>query len=467
MRQHILVFFIIQATFTGLHSQNIRQLSLQEAVKTALDNVVELKNMRLDEQIQEAKNKEIVGSALPQVSASAQTTYYTNLPKIAFPTSDISVYKVLASEGVKDGAGNTININKASFGVQEVSFVAPFNYQFGLSLQQLLFQPDVFVAVQARNTVMELTKQNTVVAEQRVKESVQKAYYSVLIANKQKIVLSETRQRLEKLNKEMTEMLKNGFAEKLDIDKLSVALNNATTAQNQLDNAIRISEAALKSAMGIPQSDSIVLTDQLELKNIQSEIMMAENPFNYSDRSEFALLEISRKLQDLDLKRYKMAYLPTVAAFYQLQRSGQRNSIYDINGSGPWFAFTTGLVGVSINQPIFDGFQRKYRIEQAKLSMQKVENSMVRVKEMIDLEQSIAKNSINNALLNLEIQQRNMDLAQSVYNTTRIKYQSGLGSSFELLQTDTELQRAIGNYFQALYEAYIQKVNYMKSIGKL
>jgi outer membrane protein TolC len=125
------------------------------------------------------------------------------------------------------------------------------------------------------------------------------------------------------------------------------------------------------------------------------------------------------------------------------------------------------LVGVSINQPIFDGFQRKYRIEQAKLSMQKVENSMVRVKEMIDLEQSIAKNSINNALLNLEIQQRNMDLAQSVYNTTRIKYQSGLGSSFELLQTDTELQRAIGNYFQALYEAYIQKVNYMKSIGKL
>jgi outer membrane protein TolC len=120
----------------------------------------------------------------------------------------------------------------------------------------------------------------------------------------------------------MTEMLKNGFAEKLDIDKLSVALNNATTAQNQLDNAIRISEAALKSARGIPQSDSIVLTDQLELKNIQSEIMMAENPFNYSDRSEFALLEISRKLQDLDLKRYKMAYLPTVAAFYQLQRSG-------------------------------------------------------------------------------------------------------------------------------------------------
>jgi outer membrane protein TolC len=176
---------------------------------------------------------------------------------------------------------------------------------------------------------------------------------------------------------------------------------------------------------------------------------------------------VAKKLQELDIKRFKMAYLPTVAAFYQFQRSGQKNDIYDVNGSGPWFAFNTGLLGLSVKQPIYDGGQKKNKIQQAKLKLQKIENNAIQLTRYIDLENSIAKNSLSNALLNLEVQKRNMELAQTVMNSTTKKYQSGLGSSFEVIQTDTELQRANGSYFQALYDAYVAKVNYLKSIGKL
>ena len=71
---------------------------------------------------------------------------------------------------------------------------------------------------------------------------------------------------LEKLKSDMTQMFKNGFAEKLDIDKLTVTLNNTKAAQNQANNGINISLAVLKSTLGISQSDSIVLTDQLDIK---------------------------------------------------------------------------------------------------------------------------------------------------------------------------------------------------------
>jgi outer membrane protein TolC len=97
----------------------------------------------------------------------------------------------------------------------------------------------------------------------------------------------------------------------------------------------------------------------------------------------------------------------------------------------------------------------------------KVDNNLSQVKRYIDMEQDIAKKSLNNALLNLEVQQRNMALAQSVFDATRKKYEAGLGSSFELLQTDTELQRAQGNYFQALYDGFVAKTAFLKSIGKL
>lgn len=465
MRSYLIILCALVAS--SAISQQVRNLTLNDAVDTALKNAIEIQNLKLDEDIQLAQNNEIKGSALPQISADGQLTYYTNVPKIAFPASDYSVYQVLQKEGVKDANGNAINVANSTSGIQAVSFVAPLNYQFGIGVQQLLFQPDVFVALQARQSILDLARGNTEVAIEKVKESVQKAYYSVLVAQNQKTVIDATMKRLDKLSFEMGQMYKNGFVEKLDIDKLSVTLNNTKTAQNQINNGIAINLAVLKNALGISQKDSVVLTDPLDVMALQADIVKFDQTLKYEDRSEYRLLETAKKLQELDVKRSKMAYFPTVAAFYQLQRSGQKNDIYDVNGSGPWFAFNTGLVGLSLKQPIYDGGQKKHKIQQSKLKLQKIDNNMTQLAQYIDLENNIAKNSLANAVLNLEVQKRNMELAESVFTSTTKKYQSGLGSSFEVIQTDTEVQRANGSYFQALYDAYIARVNYLKSIGKL
>lgn len=67
----------------------------------------------------------------------------------------------------------------------------------------------------------------------------------------------------------------------------------------------------------------------------------------------------------------------------------------------------------------------------------------------------------------LNAQIENKELAERVFETTKVKYQRGLGSSFELLQTETALQEALGNYYQALYNGVIAKINYMRALGKL
>jgi outer membrane protein len=244
MRSYLIILCALIAS--NVFGQQVRKLSLNEAVETAIKNAIEIQNLKLDEEIQLAQNNEIKGSALPQISADGQMSYYTNLPQIPFPSSDISIYQVLEKEGVRDNNGNPINVGNASFGIQAVSFVAPLNYQYGVGVQQLLFQPDVFVALQARQSVLDLARGNTEVAIEKVKEAVQKAYYSVLVAQNQKSTVDATMQRLDKLSFEMGQMYKNGFVEKLDIDKLSVTLNNTKTAQNQINNGIAINLAVLK-----------------------------------------------------------------------------------------------------------------------------------------------------------------------------------------------------------------------------
>ena len=87
---------------------------------------------------------------------------------------------------------------------------------------------------------------------------------------------------------------------------------------------------------------------------------------------------------------------------------------------------------------------------------------------MIDLEQDVAKKSLNNAFVwTLDVQQRNMTLAQSVFDATRKKNTKQVWVLVWVLQADTELQRSQGNYFQALYDGYVAKTAFLKSIGKL
>ncbi|MBP6396593.1 MAG: TolC family protein [Saprospiraceae bacterium] len=457
----LMISFLTQVIF----AQQVRNLTVEQAVTTALANVEEIKNLKLDEEIQVQKNKEVIGMTLPQVSFSAQGSYYLSTPQVQFPSSDYSIYEVLAREGVKDGNGNPINTGNSSLSVQALSFFAPLNMNAGIGVNQLLFQPDVFIAFQARQGVLDLAKGNVAVAEDKVKESVHKAYYSVLIAEQQKKVLGETLLRLVKLQSDMGEMYNKGFAEKLDIEKIQVTVNNTQTALNQLNNGLAISYSLLKTTIGVSQADSLVLSSTLEDKDLKAVALMTSDKFDYNQRSEVSLLNTARKLQDLDLKRYKMAYIPSVAAFFQYQRNGQRNEQF--NPTDPWFWYSTSLVGLNVSATLFDGLQRNRKVEQAKLSLAKVDNNLSQVKRYIDMEQDIAKKSLNNALLNLEVQQRNMALAQSVFDATRKKYEAGLGSSFELLQTDTELQRAQGNYFQALYDGFVAKTAFLKSIGKL
>jgi len=67
----------------------------------------------------------------------------------------------------------------------------------------------------------------------------------------------------------------------------------------------------------------------------------------------------------------------------------------------------------------------------------------------------------------MDMQKKNLQLAEQVYQTTKKKYEQGLGTTFEVLQSDTEWQRAQGSYFDALYNAVIAKINFLKAIGKL
>lgn len=465
IRARLMLTMLLQIFVGMVYAQQKFKLTAEEAVSLALKNATELKNLRIDKEIQITKNKEFTAQATPQLNGSVQMQHFFSIPVTLIPDFiSPAVYEVLTKNNVKDGNGNSITRPANGSQFFPAQFGVPWQSSAGFQFQQLLFQPDLFIALSARKKAIAYNDANIRVMEDSVKSNVLRAYYSILIAEKRKHYLEESISRLEKLKQDQEKLFKNGFAEKLDIDKTQVTLNNLKTTSTQIERLTEIGYASLKFVLSIDQKDSLILSDVLSEDLVKKNLLEMSN-FNYNDRNEIQMLNIVKDLQGLDLKLQKLSFVPTISTYWSYNRNALRQKFNFFDFNQPWFK--ASVFGINLNVPIFDGGQKFQRIKRSQLTLEKVDNTLQNLQRGIDLQIKASSVQFKNALSSLDVQERNVQLAEKVYNTTKKKYEQGLGSSFELLQTQTELENAQSNYFQALFDAVNAKISLTKALGKL
>ena len=74
---------------------------------------------------------------------------------------------------------------------------------------------------------------------------------------------------------------------------------------------------------------------------------------------------------------------------------------------------------------------------------------------------------MKNNFLALESQKTNVNLAQSVFDLSKKKYEAGVGSNTEVVQAESALREAQSNYYGALLNVFISKIDLQKSLGLL
>ena len=443
-RLSVFVFMLCSfasAVSTYAQSDSKHAFSIQQCVDYAKKNNTQVKNALLGVQIQEQTNRGITSSALPSVSASTGVTDYLKIPTSLIP-----------GEIFGQPAGTYI----------PVQFGTKYNASAGLQLQQLLFDGQVFVGLQARAASIEFQKKNVEVTEQNIIVNVYKIYYQLVVSKTQIELLDANITRIEKLLHDTKELYKNGFAERLDIDKLSVQESNLKTEKQKALNSIEIGYLGLKTLMGMPVKDELVLTDKITDDQIKNGLV--DTAYQYSERKEFQYLSVLKKLNEYNIKRYQLSYYPTVSLTGSYNKNAQRNQ-FDFFGKGDWF--TTSFVGLNIAIPIFDGFNKDSKVKQSRLELKQTENNIDNLKLSIDSDVEQARIKFKSAIATMDVQKQNMQLAESVYNQTKKKFEVGTGSNTEINAAQTDLINAQTNYISATYDAVVAKVDYYKAIGKL
>ncbi len=433
-----------------------KTISLNDCIDYAIKNQAKMKNAILDQKSSLARNREVTGLALPNLKLTSGINY---APLVAaFQVPDF----------IKTAIGAYVDpnsINRQAFdnspNTLSLAFQPKWTTNAQAELSQIIFDPGVMVALQARKRLEELAQQNLDLTEQQLRIAVTKAYYNTLIAEKRKGLIDQNVVRITQLEKETRAIYETGFAEKLDVDRITIALTNLKTEENRVKQLVDLTYMALKFQMGMPLDEKVALADTLSETYIDKEIL--SHSLEFEKRKEFQLMTLQNKLYGYDLKRYKLGGLPTLVAFgnygYTLYNSSKLFDPVD-----KWQQ--SALVGVKLTVPVFDGLQRRNKMLQAKYTYQKSQNDIENLKYALELEKESARITLESNISSLENQQKNMKLAEEVYNTTKVKYKEGVGSNLEVMNAESALKEAQTNYFGALYDAINARIDLQKALGE-
>ncbi|MHA8094348.1 TolC family protein [Aquirufa lenticrescens] len=419
--------------------------SLKQAVDYAITHQVQVKNSQIDLQNAGAKINEIKAMGLPQVNGSVALTNNIVLQRAFIPAK---LFNPAAADG---------ELIAAKFGVDNSGFAS-------VGLSQLVFDGSYLLGLKASTVYKDLAVKSVTQSKQQVAENVTKAYYGILVNEKRQSLLALNVARLDTLLKETRELNKQGFVEKIDVQRLDVQANNLRTELENVNRLQELSYALLKFQMGFPMEEPIRLSESLEKVELATFNTNAAGDFNYANRIEYSILQTQENLAELDLKSIKAGYLPRLVLNANYGYNAGANAFSDLV-TKQWF--DNAAITVALQIPIFDGFSKKYKAVQSANNLQKVRQSYSLLKSSIDLQRSQASITMKNALESMKEQKANLDLANEISRVTRVKYQQGVGSNLEVLNAESSIKESQANYFTALYNALVAKVELEKANGTL
>lgn len=430
-------------------SQTVRDsgkysFSLQQSIDFAMKNQTQAMNAGYDEQIAKQKVKETIGIGLPQINGSFDVKNFLEIPTSVIPAQ---AFNPFASPDE----------------FMAVQFGTKYSATAGVDASQLIFSSEYLIGLQATKTFLELSRKATQRTKIELTVAVTKAYYSVLLNDERMKLIDANVERLKKLMEDTKALNTSGFVEKIDLDRVTVAYNNLLVEKDKITRLMELGTGLLKFQIGMDQMANLILTDKLaDVKFLPD---ASADKFDYGKRVEYSLMQTQKTVSQLQLKRFKMGYLPTLAAYGSVSANAYRNKFDIFDTKKGWYPMV--LIGARLGVSIFDGLQNQHRIQSSKIELLKAENNMKMIQQSIDLELSSAKANLLNASSALDIQKKNIELAENIYKTSKIKYEQGVGSSLEVMSAETALKESQTNYFSALYDALISKVDYDKANGNI
>ena len=438
MQLRISFFMLLLLGGLAMHGHAQQTMSLDDCIQFALANSSDIKVAQLQVTDADWRIKENTSTAMPQFSGSIGYQYFIQRPGI--PASALGF----------PGAGD-----------EKIAFSALHSLSPTFSYNQLFFSNSYRVAKKAAQYYRAYVDQQLMVTKRTVRNQVVDAYLPALLISDNLATLDKNIANLDKLLGDTRAINQAGFAEQLDVDRLDLSLSSLRSERGNLVRQREIVVNALKFAMGMPVGQDLALSDDVQkLMTLYTDADLTAE-VNLMNRPEYVQLLKGRELSALQVDLNSKTWMPSVAGFLQYSPGFQGGFGDDTK----WFFIPSAIAGINVNIPIWDGGGAKARRERAVIGIQTIDAQKQMLENAIALELETARKQYVNAQERVSNQQKSLDLAQRIYDTTQTKYKAGIGSSFEVTQAEQGLYTAQQNLMQARYDLLSARIGIKKALG--
>jgi outer membrane protein len=426
-----------------------QSFTLQQCIDYALTNNINVQNAVLDREITDNDDKEARTKVMPQVDGDVDYVHNFNIQKIILENGVIPAF---SDPGMKMG--------------QVIAFQLQLRNTLTMSASasQVIYDKSLFAGLHGADAYKQLSEKNITRSKIDVAESVTKAYYGVLVAQKQLNFLEKNIGRVDSLYRETNARFKSGIARKIDVDRIEVRLNNLREEREKSSKIVELNTTLLMFQMNYDPKEPLTLSGDLD-ENLLAISANANDGFDYSNRIEYSILKNQRQLNDVELGVIKGRYVPKLSAFATSGYNPAATDLGNIFQGSRYYNYT--FVGLKLQVPIFHGFEKRYKVANQVLAAQKLDNNIRTTERSIDLQIRQAEINVMNGMESLKIQKRNLSLAEENVRVIRAENVQGIATNLEVTNAEADLNEAQNNYYNALYAALIAKTDLDKATGKL
>lgn len=436
IKQSLFIFSLLILGFQQAQAQTV--LTLKECLERGIGNNLSLQSKRNEITKGQYGVSENRARLLPQINAFAN---YNDNPEAPVSVTDGSAY------------GNLYNVTQT----------LRANATAGLQLQMPLYNQTLYATMKVARMAHELSKLSYEKAREDLTMQIAQMYYLGQNTAEQIAIVKSNIARLEEL-KSITEAFHdNGMAMEVDVKRVNINLENLKV---QYDNACAMLEQQLnlmKYVLDYPADEAIAFTP-VNPEKVQTASLTGLS----EDLYELQLIEQQKQLTEQQKKMIGYGYLPSVYLKGSLMWQAFTDKSYHWFHSGPsnkWYR--SYGVGVSLNVPIFDGLDKKYKRRKADIDLQNICLTQQNARKQLQTQYLNATNDLYNNRRNFRKQKDNYRLAEEVYAVTLDRYREGIASMTELLQDEMRMSEAQNLYVSAHYNYRVTNLTLLKLTGAL
>lgn len=419
-----------QADAVALQAQSL-VLSLDEAKQYAVEHNRTIQNAGLSVKQTEAARWQSIASMLPQVSGSLD---YTNMCGYEY-------------EMVIPGMGRL---------AQEMAPTGSLTLKATMTIggKQIVTALIADLAVEMKD----VAKVKTI---QAIESNVTSVYVNILATTETVDLLRKNLENLKTLYQMTENSVKVGAAEQIDADQLSVQVASMESTINTTERTVELLKSSLRLLLGVSVETAITLSDPLEsIINAEETMKLLSTELNLNDNYDYTLARQQAEMAQKEVTLQGMEYVPTLTGYYQYKGQMSFNEDGYISPTAP------NVAGLTVSVPIWSSGVRAAGVTAKKLAYQSAQNTLADTEDQLLVADRQYRYDLVSAYDNYQIQKRNIEVTQRVFDNMAKKFEYGYASSLDVTNTSSNLISAQQNYIQALTSMVSAHINLKNLLNK-